>query len=49
MRLRETTLVLFGNPAAGTPVMAEAPWWHWTSPSVAQVGTGAFAPGPGAC
>jgi len=24
-RLRETTLVLFGNPAAGTPVMAAAP------------------------
>ncbi len=23
--LRETTLVLFGNPAAGTPVMAAAP------------------------
>jgi uncharacterized protein (DUF302 family) len=25
MDLRETTLVLFGNPAAGTPVMAAAP------------------------
>ena len=25
MKLRETTLVLFGNPAAGTPVMAAAP------------------------
>jgi uncharacterized protein (DUF302 family) len=25
MLLRETTLVLFGNPAAGTPVMAAAP------------------------
>ncbi len=25
MHLRETTLVLFGNPAAGTPVMAAAP------------------------
>lgn len=25
LRLRETTLVLFGNPAAGTPVMASAP------------------------
>ena len=25
MQLRETTLVLFGNPAAGTPVMAGAP------------------------
>jgi uncharacterized protein (DUF302 family) len=25
MRLRETTLVLFGDPAAGTPVMAAAP------------------------
>jgi uncharacterized protein (DUF302 family) len=25
MPLRETTLVLFGNPAAGTPVMAAAP------------------------
>jgi uncharacterized protein (DUF302 family) len=25
MELRETTLVLFGNPAAGTPVMAAAP------------------------
>ena len=25
MRLRETTLVMFGNPAAGTPVMAAAP------------------------
>ncbi len=25
MQLRETTLVLFGNPAAGTPVMAAAP------------------------
>lgn len=24
-QLRETTLVLFGNPAAGTPVMAAAP------------------------
>jgi uncharacterized protein (DUF302 family) len=24
-QLRETTLVLFGNPAAGTPVMAVAP------------------------
>jgi uncharacterized protein (DUF302 family) len=23
--LRDTTLVLFGNPSAGTPVMAEAP------------------------
>jgi uncharacterized protein (DUF302 family) len=25
MQLRETVLVLFGNPAAGTPVMAGAP------------------------
>ncbi|HZV10787.1 MAG TPA: DUF302 domain-containing protein, partial [Novosphingobium sp.] len=25
MPLRETTLVLFGNPAAGTPVMAAVP------------------------
>jgi uncharacterized protein (DUF302 family) len=25
LRLRETTLVLFGNPAAGTPVMAAVP------------------------
>jgi uncharacterized protein (DUF302 family) len=25
LRLRETTLVLFGNPAAGTPVMDAAP------------------------
>jgi uncharacterized protein (DUF302 family) len=25
MQLRETTLVLFGNPAAGTPVMAAVP------------------------
>jgi uncharacterized protein (DUF302 family) len=25
MTLRETTLVIFGNPAAGTPVMAAAP------------------------
>ena len=25
MSLRETTLVLFGNPAAGTPVMVAAP------------------------
>ena len=25
MQLRETTLVLFGNPAAGTPVMDAAP------------------------
>ena len=25
MRLRETTLVMFGNPAAGTPVMTAAP------------------------
>jgi uncharacterized protein (DUF302 family) len=25
LRLRETTLVVFGNPAAGTPVMAAAP------------------------
>jgi uncharacterized protein (DUF302 family) len=25
MQLRETTLVLFGNPATGTPVMAGAP------------------------
>ena len=25
MRLRETTLVLFGSPAAGTPVMVAAP------------------------
>jgi uncharacterized protein (DUF302 family) len=25
MQLRETTLVIFGNPAAGTPVMAAAP------------------------
>ena len=25
MQLRETTLVLFGNPAAGTPVMAGVP------------------------
>jgi uncharacterized protein (DUF302 family) len=25
MELRETVLVLFGNPAAGTPVMAAAP------------------------
>src|ERR1700728_941618 len=25
LSLRETTLVIFGNPAAGTPVMAEAP------------------------
>jgi uncharacterized protein (DUF302 family) len=25
MQLRETMLVLFGNPAAGTPVMAAAP------------------------
>jgi uncharacterized protein (DUF302 family) len=25
LRLRETTLVLFGNPAAGTPVMEAAP------------------------
>ena len=25
MRLRETTLVMFGSPAAGTPVMAAAP------------------------
>ena len=26
LQLRETTLVMFGNPAAGTPVMAAAPW-----------------------
>jgi uncharacterized protein (DUF302 family) len=26
LQLRETTLVLFGNPAAGTPVMAAAPF-----------------------
>ena len=25
LSLRETTLVIFGNPAAGTPVMAAAP------------------------
>jgi uncharacterized protein (DUF302 family) len=25
LRLRETTLVMFGNPAAGTPVMAAEP------------------------
>jgi uncharacterized protein (DUF302 family) len=25
LQLRETTLVLFGNPAAGTPVMVAAP------------------------
>lgn len=25
LNLRETTLVIFGNPAAGTPVMDEAP------------------------
>ena len=25
LQLRETTLVIFGNPAAGTPVMAAAP------------------------
>ena len=25
LELRETTLVIFGNPAAGTPVMAAAP------------------------
>ena len=25
MQLRETTLVMFGSPAAGTPVMAAAP------------------------
>jgi uncharacterized protein (DUF302 family) len=25
LRLRETTLVIFGNPAAGTPVMDAAP------------------------
>jgi uncharacterized protein (DUF302 family) len=25
MQLRDTTLVIFGNPAAGTPVMAAAP------------------------
>jgi uncharacterized protein (DUF302 family) len=25
LQLRETTLVVFGNPAAGTPVMAAAP------------------------
>jgi uncharacterized protein (DUF302 family) len=25
MELRETTLVVFGNPAAGTPVMADVP------------------------
>ncbi len=25
MQLRETTLVMFGNPATGTPVMAAAP------------------------
>jgi uncharacterized protein (DUF302 family) len=25
LRLRETTLVIFGNPAAGTPVMEAAP------------------------
>ena len=25
LRLRETTLVMFGNPAAGTPVMTAAP------------------------
>ena len=25
LKLRETTLVLFGNPAAGTPVMVAAP------------------------
>ena len=30
MQLRETMLVLFGNPAAGTPVMVAAP-----APSVA--------------
>ena len=30
MELRETTLVLFGNPAAGTPVMAGRPWSPWT-------------------
>jgi uncharacterized protein (DUF302 family) len=26
MQLRETTLVLFGNPASGTPVMVAAPF-----------------------
>jgi uncharacterized protein (DUF302 family) len=26
LQLRETTLVMFGNPAAGTPVMAAAPF-----------------------
>ena len=26
LQLRETTLVVFGNPAAGTPVMAAAPF-----------------------
>ena len=26
LELRETTVVLFGNPAAGTPVMAVAPY-----------------------
>ena len=25
LRLRETTLVIFGNPAAGTPIMVAAP------------------------
>ena len=30
---RETTLVVFGNPAAGTPVMDAAPLWRSTSPS----------------
>ena len=26
LELRETTLVIFGNPAAGTPVMAASPY-----------------------
>jgi len=30
LQLRDTTLVLFGSPAAGTPVMVAAPWRRWT-------------------
>jgi uncharacterized protein (DUF302 family) len=38
MDMRETTLVLFGNPAAGTPVMVAAPMSARVSHAVAAVG-----------
>jgi uncharacterized protein (DUF302 family) len=32
LELRNTKLVIFGSPVAGTPVMAAAPSPHWTCP-----------------